>query len=42
MISAEQLKKLHINPEWLDGLNATFERFDIATPLRMAAFIGQC
>jgi len=41
-ITAEQLKELHIGPEWLDGLNATFEKFDISTPLRMAAFIGQC
>jgi putative chitinase len=41
-ITTEQLKQLHIGPEWLDGLNATFEKFDISTPLRMAAFIGQC
>jgi putative chitinase len=41
-ITAEQLKQLHIGPEWLDGLNATFERFDIMNPLRKAAFIGQC
>ena len=41
-ITANQLDQLHISPEWLDGLNATFERFDISTPLRMAAFIGQC
>lgn len=41
-ITAEQLKELHIGSEWLDGLNATFEKFDISTPLRMAAFIGQC
>ena len=42
MISLEQLKQLHIGSEWLDGLNATFERFDIMSPLRKAAFIGQC
>ena len=42
MINAEQLKELHIGAEWLDGLNATFERFDIMNPLRKAAFIGQC
>ena len=41
-INAEQLKELHIGAEWLDGLNATFERFDIMNPLRKAAFIGQC
>ena len=42
MVNAEQLKQLHIGLEWLDGLNATFERFDIMNPLRKAAFIGQC
>jgi len=42
MVNKEQLEKLHIGEEWLDGLNATFEKFDISTPLRMAAFIGQC
>ena len=42
MINAEQLKQLHIGPEWADALNATFQRFDISTPLRQAASIGQC
>ena len=42
MVTSDQLKQLHIGPEWLDGLNATFERFDIMNPLRKAAFIGQC
>lgn len=42
MINAEQLKKLHIGPEWVDALNNTFQRFDITTPLRQACFIGQC
>ena len=42
MINAEQLKQLHIGAEWVDALNATFERFDIMNPLRQAAFIGQC
>ena len=42
MVSKEQLAELHIGAEWLDGLNATFERFDIMNPLRKAAFIGQC
>lgn len=41
-ITAEQLKQLHIGEQWVDGLNATFERFDISTPIRQAAFIGQC
>ena len=42
MITAEQLAKLKIDPEWLEPLNDTFQRYDINTPLRMAAFIGQC
>jgi putative chitinase len=42
MVNAEQLAKLHIGPEWVDALNATFEKFDILNPLRKAAFIGQC
>ena len=42
MVNAEQLEKLHIGPQWVDALNETFQRFDISTPLRQAAFIGQC
>jgi len=42
MVTAEQLKKLGIGPEWVDALNATFEKFGIDTPLRQASFIGQC
>ena len=42
MITAEQLAKLNIDSEWLEPLNDTFQRYDITTPLRMAAFIGQC
>ena len=42
MVTSEQLKKLHIGSEWVDALNATFERFDISTPVRQASFIGQC
>jgi len=42
MVSKEQLKELHIGEQWVDALNATFERFDIMNPLRKAAFIGQC
>ena len=41
MVNSEQLKQLHIGAEWVDALNATFQRFDISTPLRQAAFIGQ-
>jgi len=42
MVNNEQLKQLGIGSEWVDALNATFARFDISTPLRQAAFIGQC
>lgn len=42
MLSAEQLQRLHIGPEWVDALNETFDRFNINTALRQAAFIGQC
>ena len=42
MVSSQQLQQLHIGPEWVDALNETFQRFDISTPLRQAAFIGQC
>ena len=42
MVNAEQLKKLHIGPEWVDALNVTFAKFDISTPVRQASFIGQC
>lgn len=42
MVTVEQLQKLKIGPEWVDALNSTFSRFNINTPLRQAAFIGQC
>ena len=42
MVNAEQLQRLHIGPDWVDALNQTFDRFQIATPLQRAAFIGQC
>jgi putative chitinase len=42
MVNAEQLKKLHIDPKWVDPLNETFERFSILTPRQQAAFLGQC
>jgi putative chitinase len=38
----EQLQALGIDPKWLDGLNETFEKYEINTPKRQAAFIGQC
>ena len=42
MVNSEQLKKLHIGPEWVDALNETFARFNIITRRQQAAFIGQC
>ena len=41
-VNSEQLTKLHIGPQWVDALNATFNRFNISTPIQQAAFIGQC
>jgi len=42
MVTAEQLQKLHIGPEWVDALNETFQRFGINLPEQQAGFIGQC
>lgn len=42
MITAEQLKELKIDEQWLEPLIEAFHRYEINTPLRMAAFIGQC
>ena len=42
MVTAEQLKKLHIGAEWVDALNETFNTFGINTQRQQAAFIGQC
>jgi putative chitinase len=42
MVSSEQLARLHIGPQWVDALNATFQRFNILTPIQQASFIGQC
>ena len=41
-MNVEQLQALGIDEKWLDPLNATFSKYDISTPLRQAAFIGQC
>jgi putative chitinase len=42
MLTNEQLDKLGIGEEWLEPLTETFEKYDISTPKRQAAFIGQC
>jgi putative chitinase len=41
-VTPEQLQQLSIDAQWLDPLNQTFAKYDISTPLRQAAFIGQC
>jgi putative chitinase len=41
-MTEDQLKEMHIDPSWLEPLTAAFIRFDISTPERQAAFIGQC
>ncbi len=41
MVNAEQLQRLHINPNLVPVFNETFARFNILTPLQQAAFIGQ-
>lgn len=38
----EQLAKLGIDSKFLEPLNHAFEKYEINTPLRQAAFIGQC
>jgi putative chitinase len=42
MVNSQQLQQLGIGPEWEAALNTTFQRFSISSPLRQAAFIGQC
>lgn len=41
-MTEQQLQSLGIDPKWLEPLNETFEKYDISTPQRQAAFIGQC
>jgi putative chitinase len=42
MVNADQLSRLHIDPSLADVFNETFQRWVIDTPIRQAAFIGQC
>lgn len=42
MITLAQLEAMHIDAKWLEPLAETFNRFQINTPERQAAFIGQC
>jgi putative chitinase len=41
-MNAAQLQTLGIDEKWLDPLNEAFQKYDISTPARQAAFIGQC
>lgn len=38
----DQLDKLGIDHKWFAPLESTFVKYDISTPKRQAAFIGQC
>jgi putative chitinase len=38
----EQLQQLGIDSKWLQPLEDAFEKYEINTPIRQAAFIGQC
>ena len=42
MMTSEQLAALGIDEKWLVPLEETFAKYDISTPERQAAFIGQC
>ena len=42
MITAEQLQKIGIGPEWAGPLDKTFKKYEINTLQRQACFIGQC
>ena len=42
MVTAEQLKALHIDPALEPVFNGTFRVWGIETPWQQAAFIGQC
>ena len=41
MMTNEQLTALGIDSKWLDPLNSTFDKYELNTPTRQAAFIGQ-
>lgn len=41
-MNEQQLQALGIDAKWLQPLNNTFEKYQINTPTRQAAFIGQC
>ena len=41
-MTSEQLAALGIDLKWLEPLEEAFAKYDISTPKRQAAFIGQC
>jgi putative chitinase len=41
-MTSEQLTALGIDSKWLEPLEEAFDKYDISTPKRQAAFIGQC
>ncbi len=41
-MTPDSLRALGIDTKWLEPINATFAKYDITTPIRQAAFIGQC
>jgi len=41
-MNSSQLQALGIDAKWLDPINEACAKYDISTPLRQAAFIGQC
>ena len=41
-MTEQQLAQLGIDLKWLKPLEDTFAKYDISTPKRQAAFIGQC
>ena len=41
-MTEQQLQALGIDAKWLKPLEDTFAKYDISTPKRQAAFIGQC
>jgi putative chitinase len=42
MSLSNALVALGIDPKWEEPLQATFDKYDINTPRRQAAFLGQC
>jgi putative chitinase len=42
MSLSSALQTLGIDPKWEEPLQAAFDKYDINTPKRQAAFIGQC